>query len=136
MGDPVWVKHFWKYFLACEKRLNIRNGFQLHIFIIRTLNIYSWIRSAFVQVEDKIILYLESTINLEPGHVERVKEVLASHNLLPVSLSKVDRIPVDARHNSKIDRPLLRQWVLEDEVTYLCELKWVIKRPKASISFV
>lgn len=64
-------------------------------------------RSALVQVGDEVALVIAG--ELPPR--ERLREVLDRHGIGPARLWQTDALPVDGRHNSKIDRPALRELV-------------------------
>lgn len=40
-----------------------------------------------------------------------ITAILAQHDLNAIRIAHIPSMPVDARHNSKIDRPLLREWL-------------------------
>lgn len=62
------------------------------------------IRSALVQQQKQVILVLETTDC--PEH-HTLLAILNKHGIPEANLIIVDKIPVDGRHNSKIDRPAL-----------------------------
>ena len=42
---------------------------------------------------------------------DAIRPILEEHRLVDIPLLKCSALPVDGRHNSKIDRPLLRRWL-------------------------
>ena len=42
------------------------------------------------------------------------RRVLAENNCPEMVVNLIETIPVDARHNSKVDRPKLRSWLSEN----------------------
>lgn len=69
-------------------------------------------RAALIQYHDTAVLIVE----LHPGAalpLEQIRRLLMSQQLASISYAQAENIPVDGRHNSKVDRPLLRQWLSE-----------------------
>ena len=66
-------------------------------------------RSALIQAREQHYLYLEAPGADPRALFESVSAALADMVCPPVKLICVDALPVDGRHNSKIDRPLLRE---------------------------
>ncbi len=65
-------------------------------------------RSAALAWEGKVLLVLETqgTLDLAP-----VRELMKEAGIFRAAWATVTDMPVDGRHNSKIDRPLLRDWL-------------------------
>jgi acyl-CoA synthetase (AMP-forming)/AMP-acid ligase II len=66
------------------------------------------IRSALVQYQQQIILVLETTAC--PEH-HQLLAILNKHGIPKANLIIVDKMPVDGRHNSKIDRSALLEGI-------------------------
>lgn len=66
------------------------------------------IRSALVQHQKQIILVLEATAC--PEH-HQLLAILNKHGIPDAGLVLLDKMPVDGRHNSKIDRPALLEGI-------------------------
>ncbi|MDX1696495.1 MAG: AMP-binding protein, partial [Ketobacteraceae bacterium] len=75
-------------------------------------------RSALIQSGDQISLFIEPGIPDRPDFFEEIAAVLKDHGLGEVKISVLKKIPVDARHNSKIDRPLIRNWMAQGKIDY------------------
>lgn len=73
-------------------------------------------RSALIQAEGTIILFVAPGIPAEPDFFGELTNLFRAVGLPQVKLVEADRIPVDARHNSKIDRPLLRNMIAEGDI--------------------
>lgn len=63
-------------------------------------------RSALIQTADQIGLILQAKSDL---NLESVISILHSVGLASIAIYQIKGMPVDGRHNSKIDRPLLRR---------------------------
>lgn len=75
-------------------------------------------RSAVIQSDGKTVLFVQPKLPTQPESIKSISDHLKQHGLATVSLCEIEKIPVDARHNSKIDRPLLRKWVLGGKLQY------------------
>lgn len=62
-------------------------------------------RSALIQNEGAIVLVLQASPSVS---LDSVASVLQSAGLASIPVYQIKKMPVDGRHNSKIDRPLLR----------------------------
>lgn len=93
LKDAVTVEGGKRYTLALEKAVDALGGVT---------------RCALVQVgEGRPALVIEGQA---PG-AALLRELLVRHGMPHATLWLVDTLPVDGRHNSKIDRPALREWL-------------------------
>ncbi len=75
-------------------------------------------RCALVDHQSKIYLFLEmsdalqSTDDLYLNTKNTLHALLVESGLQDLSVIEVDSIPTDKRHNSKVDRPQLQQWLI------------------------
>lgn len=78
-------------------------------------------RCAFIDYQSTIYLFIELDDALsskdEPflNEMDTLQALLAGTHLQTVSVIKVDSMPTDKRHNSKIDRPQLQQWLKDNK---------------------
>ena len=87
--DALWIDNERVYTFAPEKDCDALAGV---------------VRSALVQLKQQIILVLETTACPEQ-HL--LLAILKKHGIANASLVIVDKMPVDGRHNSKVDRTAL-----------------------------
>jgi acyl-CoA synthetase (AMP-forming)/AMP-acid ligase II len=90
-GIKVGDRIIWPYPL--EKALDVLPGIR---------------RSASLAWDGRLLLVLDAAASVD---LEPVKAVLRDAGIFRVSWAHVAEMPVDGRHNSKIDRPLLRAWL-------------------------
>ncbi len=73
------------------------------------------VRSAMIQHVDQLTVFIQentqgiSVLESEIRHI--LSEHISSMGLEKIQLIMLDHMPVDGRHNSKIDRPLLREYL-------------------------
>lgn len=72
-------------------------------------------RSALLAHDDHVTLIIEGRV---PAH-HLLKKILHDAGLQKTRLANISRIPVDGRHNSKIDRPLLRTALQKNKLPIL-----------------
>ena len=72
----------------------------------------------FVQVNDQSSC---SSTEIQQRILSTVVDVLKSLEIYSIQYIEIDQMPVDGRHNSKIDRPLLRDG-LKDNSYKNCQL--------------
>lgn len=73
------------------------------------------IRSALVQVGDNVILFLQINKPWEEISVQ-VEHLFSEFPIAPIQFAILESMPVDGRHNSKVDRPLLREQMLNGDI--------------------
>lgn len=75
-------------------------------------------RSALMEYEGRVVLVVQAVDSL---NLDSVASLLTSGGLTDVPVYRITRMPVDGRHNSKIDRPLLRQKLDKGELALFGE---------------
>ena len=94
LGDRLHWDGQWLDVYPVEQKLDALPGIQ---------------RSALIQVRQHRYVFLEAP-NADRNRLhQQVSAVLESMACPPMTLIYLDAMPVDGRHNSKIDRPLLRE---------------------------
>ncbi|MCC6374952.1 MAG: AMP-binding protein [Moraxellaceae bacterium] len=73
-------------------------------------------RSALIQHKQHIVLVLEST---NPPHPSTLLSILNKHNIPQAKLVVIDKMPVDGRHNSKIDRVKLKTLISKNKLSLI-----------------
>jgi len=67
-------------------------------------------RSALIQWESgELALYLQTEQTI-PALLPDIRPVLVAAGIAAITLLRIEKMPLDSRHNSKIDRPLLREY--------------------------
>ena len=73
-------------------------------------------RSALIQHKQQIVLVLEST---NPPLSSTLLSILNKHNIPQAKLVVIDKMPVDGRHNSKIDRVKLKTLISKNKLSLI-----------------
>lgn len=73
-------------------------------------------RSALIQHKQHIVLVLEST---NPPLSSTLLSILNKHNIPQAKLVVIDKMPVDGRHNSKIDRVKLKTLISKNKLSLI-----------------
>ena len=61
-----------------------------------------------------LLVQPSSSADSEKMALDVSRRVLAENNCPEMVVNLIETIPVDARHNSKVDRPKLRSWLSEN----------------------
>ncbi len=74
-------------------------------------------RGAIIQCQRSIVLVLETDNDMAVSLKGKLTEIIDPICISEVNVFVVDKMPVDGRHNSKVDRPLLRQQIDAGKLT-------------------
>ncbi|QUM85602.1 AMP-binding protein [Moritella sp. 28] len=69
-------------------------------------------RAALISHESRVYLFLQLKTEINIGLQEQIQQILRQSGIQLVLSLVLPKIPVDGRHNSKIDRPMLREHIL------------------------
>ena len=94
LGDRLYWNGLWLDVYPIERRLDRVPGIQ---------------RSALIQVRQHHYAFLEAPNADRNTLHKQIIDALTDMTCPPLTLIYLDAMPVDGRHNSKIDRPLLRE---------------------------
>ena len=83
-------------------------------------------RSALVKVGEQALLCYVPASGVNPDDAEQsLKQLLESKDLSDLATQEVASIPVDGRHNSKVDRPLLVEQLAPSDTRFIISLNRV-----------
>lgn len=77
-------------------------------------------RAAILTCKKNIALVLEVSNNVSLSMKKEIEEIISPISIDDVNIFRTDKLPVDGRHNSKVDRPLLRLQIRDGDLTPDC----------------
>lgn len=86
-------------------------------------------RSALIEQDGGIALILQASPHL---NLESVASVLHAAGLSATPIYQIKKMPVDGRHNSKIDRPSLREQLAKNKLQLFGHLNDSVSNPQAN----
>ena len=111
-GDTGWLDPQGRLWLAGRVKDRIHSSagsfevFPAEIVIERRPEVH---RAALVQQDDVLAVFLVLEQKLTPQLLQLLQQLMASMQINSMQLHVTRALPMDRRHNSKIDRPALRQ---------------------------
>ncbi len=111
-GDTGWLDDQGRLWLAGRVKDRIRSDagsfdvFPAEIAIERRPEVH---RAALVQQDDVVAVFLVLEQKLTPQLLQLLQQLMGSMEIDSLQLHITRALPMDRRHNSKIDRPALRQ---------------------------
>jgi acyl-CoA synthetase (AMP-forming)/AMP-acid ligase II len=72
-------------------------------------------RSALIQYKQQVVLVIESN---KPPLPPILLAILSKHNIIQAQLAVIDKMPVDGRHNSKVDRVKLHTLIAKHKLKF------------------
>ena len=82
-------------------------------------------RCALLQIDDTVVLAYSQETNHKGSAAQAIYNTLSSLELSDIEVVQVEQIPVDHRHHSKINRPLLRQRLVAHRSTRRADQRWI-----------
>jgi len=77
-------------------------------------------RAAILTCPKHIALVLEASNNVSSSMKKEIEEIIFPISISDINIFRTEKLPVDGRHNSKIDRPLLQLQIADGDLTPEC----------------